>query len=229
MVESIDSYRLISRALNEEISGDVLDVGNGGVFNYDVGQATRIVVVDIASELSQRTDWPPNAEFRWGGATELPVEDGSFDTCLLQLIVHHLAETSYSVTRRRSRAAIQEAFRAVRPGGKVVVLESCLPAAWEQAERCLFPAFRFVLQRINHPLVFQWSAASLVAFMQQTGLERVRNQNVPLGRWVIQLGVKWPTALTPVRVHKIVGYKSSEATVAASESRSASEPTRGAE
>jgi SAM-dependent methyltransferase len=207
LVEELDTYKRTAAALQGEVRGRVLDVGNGGVFNYDTSVADSVVAVDIAEELVQKQDWAPNVSFRWGDATRLPVQDNEFDTCVLQLLIHHLAEKDYAETERRTRACIAESYRALAPGGRLVILESCLPKPVEVVERLTLPLFRRFLDRIDHPIVFQWHWRSLARFVRAAGFEQVELIEVPLGKLVIQLGRKWPTALTPIRVYKIIGHK----------------------
>lgn len=208
LIAELDTYKHTAAALQGETRGRVLDVGNGGIFNYDVRHAEGIVVVDIAEELtSHRQPAPPHVEFRWGDATQLPVDADSFDTVLLQMIVHHLAGESFAITRRRTQLAISEAYRALKPGGRLVILESCLPKPFEIAERLLFMVFRRFLKWLGHPIVFQWNWRTLAHGARTAGFAEVQLERVPLGRWVIQLGRKWPTALTPIRIYKIVARK----------------------
>lgn len=207
LVGELDTYRFTSEALHGELRGRLLDVGSGGVLNYDVTSLEQVVMVDIAEELTRKTDWPCNVLFKRGDAIELPVGSGQFDTVLLQLILHHLAENSFAVTRERNLRAIAEAARVLKPGGRMVIIESCLPRAWERAERMLFPSFRFFLRCINHPLVFQWNWNTLAEFAREAGFEEPQLTCVPQGRWVIQLGYKWPTALTPIQLYKLVAIK----------------------
>ncbi len=207
LVSDLDTYKLIAKVLPGEIRGRLLDVGNGGVFNYDTRSADEIVVVDIAKDLVNKTNWPPHVTFRWGDAAKLPVESNEFDTVLLQLILHHLAEDTYAVSRRRVSQAIQEAHRVLKPGGRLVIVESCLPAIWEQAERACLPLFRLALRLMKHPLVFQWNWKTLARLAGEAGFQGLECHPVPLGRWVIQLGHKWPTILSPIRVYKITGQK----------------------
>ena len=207
LVNELDTYRHTTEALRGEIRGRLLDVGNGGVFNYDLNAAKEIVVVDLSEELVNSQTKPPNVTFIWGDATSMPVDSGSFDTCLHQFLLHHLAEKSFTVTCQRTRQAMREAYRALKPGGRLVLIESCLPAPWEWAERMLFPFFRFVVARLGHPIVFQWNWNRLARFAREVGFEKVELTPVHLGKWIIQLGHRWPTALTPVRVYKIVAHK----------------------
>ncbi len=53
-------------------------------------------------------------EFRAGSLQQLPVQDGELDAAFLFLVLHHLVEPG---------TAIREAARALRPGGKLMIVE----------------------------------------------------------------------------------------------------------
>ncbi|MGI9042622.1 MAG: ArsR/SmtB family transcription factor [Gemmatimonadaceae bacterium] len=55
-----------------------------------------------------------NAEVRAGRLESLPIDDGSLDAALLILVLHYVPEPE---------AAIGEAFRALKPGGKLLVVD----------------------------------------------------------------------------------------------------------
>jgi len=207
LVDSIDTYRHISQALDGELNGKLLDVGNGGVFNFDISAANEIVALDIAEEIFNGVELPPHVRFQLGDARELPLEENSFDTVSLQMIIHHLADKNYPLTKEQSLKALREAYRVLRPGGRIVVVESCLPKAWEIAERGLYPFFSFFVNQLGHPPVFQWNWDTLGQFLDEVGFREIQPERISLGKWVIQLGVKWPTALTPIRIYKIVAIK----------------------
>jgi ArsR family transcriptional regulator len=55
-----------------------------------------------------------NTEVRAGRLESLPVEDGSHDAALLFIVLHYVPEPD---------AAIAEAFRALKPGGRLLVVD----------------------------------------------------------------------------------------------------------
>ena len=207
LVHTLDTYASTTRALAGELRGRVVDVGSGGVVNYDCAPITELTLVDISTEYLRHATVPPTALVRTGSAVALPLEDGAYDGVLMQMLVHHLAERDFATTRDRSETAFREAFRVLRPGGRLVVLESVVHPGFELAEHLLFPMTRLALRLLGHPLVLQWSAARLEAFARAAGFDPVQRSRVPRGRWQIFLGRRWPTALVPVSVCKLVAVK----------------------
>jgi ubiquinone/menaquinone biosynthesis C-methylase UbiE len=59
---------------------------------------------------------PPDIRFDRGYAQELPYADGSFDRVLSSMMLHHLDDDVKA-------AAVAEAFRVLRPGGSVHVVD----------------------------------------------------------------------------------------------------------
>jgi SAM-dependent methyltransferase len=55
-----------------------------------------------------------NTEVRLGELEALPVEDGALDLAILSLVLHHVVDP---------KAALSEAFRVLRPAGRVLVVE----------------------------------------------------------------------------------------------------------
>jgi len=56
-------------------------------------------------------------------------------------------------------------------------------------------------------LVFQWNVKTLSRLIREAGFVDLQSTRVSLGRWVILLGRKWPSALLPVRVFKLIALK----------------------
>jgi len=78
----------------------------------------RAVAVDRSGEMLQaarkRLRDFPNVEVRRGELEALPIEDGELDAAVMMLVLHHVPDPS---------AALGEAARAVKPGGRLVVCD----------------------------------------------------------------------------------------------------------
>lgn len=91
----------------------VLDVGTGtGVAAAVAADRGAIVTgVDFSDAmLAVARREVPRAVFRSASADELPFEDGAFDAVVANGVLHHLA---------RPGRALSEAFRVLRPGGRI--------------------------------------------------------------------------------------------------------------
>jgi demethylmenaquinone methyltransferase/2-methoxy-6-polyprenyl-1,4-benzoquinol methylase len=71
--------------------------------------------VEVARALTGGAAGPPRLEFREGDGTAIDAAAGAFDWLFCGNVLHHIADT---------QAALKEFARVVRPGGRVVVLES---------------------------------------------------------------------------------------------------------
>jgi ubiquinone/menaquinone biosynthesis C-methylase UbiE len=96
----------------------VLDLGCGtGGFARAIAQRLRVEVigVDVAAHLlCYAAAHSPALPLRWvlGHAEALPLADQTVDRVLMSLVLHQIAHR---------RQALQEAYRVLRPGGRVLV------------------------------------------------------------------------------------------------------------
>lgn len=100
----------------------IADLGAGdGSFALLLAQAaTRVIAVDssqkmldVASEQALRHG-VRNVEFRLGDMEELPIDDGAVDLIFFSQSLHHAGHPE---------RAVREAWRILRPGGRIVVLD----------------------------------------------------------------------------------------------------------
>ena len=139
-VAEIDTYRHIREAIDAAVAGTgrLLDVGNGGVFEYDPARVDEIVAVDLFLSQIPAEQFPPNVTARDGDALSLDDPDGSYDAVLHSFLYHHLVGDDAAALIGNVRRAISEAARVLRPGGKLIVPEGCVPRWFYAFERMAF-------------------------------------------------------------------------------------------
>ena len=210
-VAELDTYRLIREAITAEVAGAerLLDVGNGGVFEYDTDKVGEIVAVDLFLDRLPDSHFPPNVTARRGDALSLDEPDASYDLVLEALLYHHLVGSRPDDSVANIRRAVAEAARVLRPGGRLVVAESSVPRWFYRFERVMFrPLSALARTRMlgGHPAVLQLPFPLLQQLIAES-LPIERAYRIPMGRWLTQFGRRWPTALTPARAVMIVARK----------------------
>ncbi|HSJ26172.1 MAG TPA: metalloregulator ArsR/SmtB family transcription factor [Longimicrobiales bacterium] len=99
------------------VIGD-LGCGTGAVSSELAPFAGRVIAVDeskaMLSAARRRLQPFANVELRTGSLESLPVEPGELDAALISLVLHYVPEPA---------RALAEAHRALRPGGRLVVVD----------------------------------------------------------------------------------------------------------
>lgn len=99
------------------IVGD-LGCGTGQVATALAPNVARVVAIDASAEMlaaaRRRLRDAPNVEVRRGDLEALPLEDGVLDVAITALVLHHLPDPA---------AAIREAARVLKPGGRLLVID----------------------------------------------------------------------------------------------------------
>jgi SAM-dependent methyltransferase len=200
-VASMETYRQIRATIDQEIVGArrMLDIGNGGVFDYDTSLAEQIVGVDLFLD-GTPPDLDEHITLRRGDALALGEADASYDTVLVNSVFHHLIGVDVDSTLWNISRAIAEAHRVLKPGGRLVVMESCVSARAFAVERHLFTPLRLLARTplMSHPATLQFPPATIAKLIGER-FAKVKRTPIPTGRWIIQFSHRWPTALTPAR------------------------------
>jgi SAM-dependent methyltransferase len=211
-VAELDSYRMIREAVSEEVDGTelLLDVGNGGVFEYDTERVGSIVAVDLFLDQLPPERFPPNVTARAGDALALDEPADRYDAALQAFLFHHLVGKAPGDMERNAIRAMEEARKALKPGGRLIVAESCVPRWFHAVERIMFRPLTWLAKTPllgGHPATMQLTFAHLKELVGER-FEIEKAYRIPTGRWLTQFGRKWPTALTPARPYMIVARKS---------------------
>jgi ubiquinone/menaquinone biosynthesis C-methylase UbiE len=146
----------------------ILDVGAGtgtlAISLAAAAPAVRVIAVEPDREargIAAAKAGSDRVEWRVATAERLPVEDESCDRVAMSLVLHHLDAEA-------KRAALAEAHRALRPGGRLHV------ADWGRAHDPLMRAAFFTLQLIDgFPGTADHAAGRLPGFIEAAGFSPV--------------------------------------------------------
>lgn len=168
----------------------------------------QIVGLDLfLDQLPSTFVCPPNVTLKSGSALEIPLPQDSFDGVLMVMLIHHLVGKNVAASIENTQRAIDQAHRVLKPGGKMIIVESCVPAWFYQLEKILFPlAVRVIDKLTGHPATLQYPAKMLQKMLDKK-FSKTQVTNVPIGKWVIILGKKVPSFLLPVQPKIFIAEK----------------------
>ena len=210
-VNEFEVYRYSTMTINQSINTgirELLDIGNGGIINYDASKIGNITALDLFFDENQTPEYS-NVKFKKGSALDIPFENGKFDMVLMQNLLHHVIGKNIKESKKMLERAITESYRVLKPHGKLLILESTVPAWFYIIESMAFPLFAR-LNPLKHPATFQYTQECIKEAAESKGFTLLEYVNVPKGRYIIQLGFKFPSALTPVRITKFVFLKDAQ-------------------
>ena len=144
-------------------SGDnVLDIGTGtGIIAHTISPfVNKVIGIDISGDMlshafEHRTD---NEEFIKMDATRLDFPDNSFCKVTARMVFHHILEGTQS--------AMNECYRVLRPGGKMIFSEGVPPS--EHVKPFYTDMFRLKEERLT------FMDSDLVALMRSAGFENIQ-------------------------------------------------------
>jgi SAM-dependent methyltransferase len=181
--------------------GELLDVGNGGFFNYDTGLVGHVTAVDLF--LKEGPGPFPNSMFRAGSLLDLPFADAAFDCVLEQNVFHHVTGRNVAENHANLGQCLREMHRCLRPGGKAVVIESTVGPLFYLFERFVFRT-ALAVKRGGHPVTFQFTPDQIMQAARDCGFQVEEFTYVPRGAFLLQFGHKWPSLLTPAKPIKLI-------------------------
>jgi SAM-dependent methyltransferase len=199
----LECYQHIQRSVEREVRGvdQLLDVGNGGFFNYDTRLVGHVTAVDLF--LKDGPGPQANTTFRSGSFLDLPFADESFDCVLQQNVLHHVTGRTAAENHANMERCLREMYRCLRPGGKAVIVESTVGPLFYVFETLVYRPL-LAVKRGGHPVTFQFTPRHILDVGLRCGFQLEELCYVPRGRWLLQYGVKWPSLLTPAKPIKLI-------------------------
>jgi len=105
-------------ALNRTAVVGDLGCGTGQMAETLAPFVNKVIAIDSSTAMlkaaRKRLKRLDNVEVRRGDLTALPIDDGQLDLAMLILVLHHVPEPA---------AALREAARTLKPGGKLIVVD----------------------------------------------------------------------------------------------------------
>lgn len=197
---SLPHYQFTRLIVEREIAGaqHLLDVGNGGFFNYNTSLCDEITAVDVFLKPGHPE---PHITNITGSILSLPTS--GHDVILLQHVLHHVTGRSINANHAHLRTAFVQLAGALATGGKLVIIESVVPRWFYKIECALYGTVRR-LKRGGHPVTFQFTRDHLIGAGRAARLVLRECSYVPAVGSVIQAGHRWPAQLTPARAVKLI-------------------------
>lgn len=199
----LECYQHITRMVEREIRGSrhLLDVGNGGFFNYRTHLAEHVTAVDLF--LEEQPGATGNVTLRRGSLLELPFAEESFDCVLEQNVLHHVTGRTVRENHDNMHRCLAEMYRVLEPGGKAVIIESTVGPLFYAFEWLVYRPASWV-KRGGHPVTFQFTPRQILDAALACGFRMVEWSFVPRGRFLLQFGYVWPSVLTPAKPIKLI-------------------------
>jgi ArsR family transcriptional regulator len=158
-----DRFDLLALAglLDERWAVGDLACGTGQIAAAVAGFVRRVVAVDRSRAMlkaaRQRLAPLANVEVRQGELEALPIDDRALDAAAICLALHHVPEPA---------AALADAVRVLRPGGKLLVID-------------MLEHERREYQREMGHVWLGFGRAQMAAWLEAAGLDAVRVQPLP--------------------------------------------------
>lgn len=178
----LTDFAQVFKITQKYISGDIVDVGNGGRIQFDTRKAKSITCVDISPESLKKTklydplrqhltDPPRKLKIRKivADARRLPLNSSVFSTAFLITTAHHFSEESLRHTRSNIITALRELNRVLINGKVLIIVETCPTQPYKFMQDFLFSLLYKILIIFGKPLPYFMSEREIKDIMHNCG------------------------------------------------------------
>lgn len=199
-------YQEAAKSINQYIKGIVLDIGSGGIINYNTEKAKKVVLADITTSNKERAKG--NIIFVNGDIRLLGIKEESVDTVIMQHLLHHLADNTLKKSLKNLGDAIKESRRVLKKSGRIIIVEGMVPWSLELLQRFLFPINKKTYKWCFHfPMVLQYSERTIAKELKKAGLKIERRETIPDGDILPIFGMNLQRKWIPLKHRCIVARK----------------------
>jgi len=205
-------YNNVKIELDRNLEGNVLDIGNGGIFNYDTIQLSQVTAVDLSFADNQPERG--NIRFIAGDARNLDkIESGSIDCVVMQYLLHHIVGKTPAETKEFVLTSLRETHRVLKPGGKLLIAEINVRPFIEVIENILYRMTFSALRFLNRPMINFYSKNGIVSRLNLSGFHQIDIKEINMGKWCDPLSglfpgiIKIPIFLFPARCYFFTAYR----------------------
>ena len=199
-VNNIDTYKILYEIITQYVKGvnKLLDIGHGGSFDYDTSQVNEITGLDLDQMIDTKF-LSKNIKLEIGSALEIPNNLINYDVALMVMLIHHLIGEDVDKNLENLEKCISETKKTLLQGGKIIIVESCVPKWFYLIEKVLFKPSSYLINKLlKHPPAFQYTSEIILNVLQKNGFKNIKCEKIKQGKFILQYGFKFPTFLTPV-------------------------------
>jgi len=199
-------YREAAKGINKYIKGNVLDVGSGGVINYNTNKLKNLFLADIASANKERAK--NNIFFLNGDIRNLGIKKNSMDCVVIQHLLHHLADNTLKKSLQNLEKSIKEIHNTLKEGGTILIIEGLVPLPFDLLQRSLFSINKQVYKKLfNFPMVLQYSERKIIKEIKKSGFKLEHIETIKDGNVLPIFGMNIPRKFVPLKHKFIVARK----------------------
>ena len=199
-VANLDTYKILYGEITNSLknSKKLLDIGHGGIFDYDTSKLESITGLDLDTMIDP-SSLPKNIKLKKGSALDIPKELKDFDTAIVVMLLHHLVGNSVSENLKNLDRCLEEINKILMKDGQLIIVESCVPNWFYKIEKILYkPTSYFIKKFMKHPPAFQFTRNVLIDSLKKNNFKNINLKKIKQGSFILQYGIKFPTILTPV-------------------------------
>lgn len=206
--EIVDTYRIgneinidlltnLKDAVSNFIDGDVLDIGNGGLINFDINKARSVTLADIVVEPINNPKMIQNGDFVGldeesrkkfkfveADVLKMPFANRSFDRVLMFNVAHHLSVASSRNSLSNIHRAIEEIKRVLRDDGFFLIWETCPSLLTEMIQTTSYNFLFWLFKKFNKPLPYFLNKNQIAELLKNKGFSLIMIKEIPWGKYV---------------------------------------------